>query len=169
MWQCAIPVFDSLLPSQHNKVVMTLLYRLAEWHALAKLRMHTDTTLSLMDLVTTALGQQLRQFRRDVCSAYATKNLPKEEAARKRKKRRNQAKDKSAPNADGSSLEATRSSPKSNKSGNIFVNLNGWQLIIWSKPKDGSSAWGLIKSIHSEITGGRFEPPVQQILTLRER
>lgn len=112
-------MFEGLLPSQHNEVVVTLLYRLAEWHALAKLRMHTDTTLSLMDLVTTALGQQLRQFRRDVCSAYATKDLPKEKAARKRKKQRNQEKNKNASNADGSS-EATQSSPKSNKPGKFL-------------------------------------------------
>ena len=86
MRQCAIPVFEGLLPSQHNEVVMALLYRLAEWHSLAKLRMHTDPTLSFMDLVTTALGQQLCRFRRDVCSAYSTKDLPKEKAARERKK-----------------------------------------------------------------------------------
>jgi hypothetical protein len=79
--------------------------------------MHTDTTLSLMDLVTPALGQQLRRFRQDVCSAYSTKDLPKEKAARKRKKQRDQAKNKNAPIADSSSLEATQFSSMSNKSG----------------------------------------------------
>ena len=79
-------MFKGLLPSNHNEVVMTLLYRLAEWHALAKLRMHTDPTLSFLDSVTTILGQELCRFRRTVCSAYATKDLPKETAARGRKK-----------------------------------------------------------------------------------
>ena len=85
MWQCAIPTFEGLLPTQYDKIVMTLLYRLAEWHALAKLRMHTDTTLDLLDSITTILGRELRQFRRTVCSAYATKDLPKEHAAHQRK------------------------------------------------------------------------------------
>jgi hypothetical protein len=91
MWQCAIPTFEGLLPPQHDKIVMTLLYRLAEWHALAKLRMHADTTLDLLDSITTILGQEFRQFRRTVCSAYATKDLPKEHAARQRKKQRDKA------------------------------------------------------------------------------
>jgi hypothetical protein len=72
---------------------MTLLYRLAEWHALAKLRMHTDPTLSFFDSVTTILGQELRRFCRTVCSAYATKDLPKETAARARKKTTRSGKD----------------------------------------------------------------------------
>ncbi len=91
MWQCAIPTFEGLLPTQYDKIVMTLLYRLAEWHALAKLRMHTDTTLDLLDSITTILGRELRQFRRTVCSAYATKDLPKEHAAHQRKKQRDKA------------------------------------------------------------------------------
>src|SRR5882762_7372865 len=96
MRQWAIPVFDGLLPSQHNEVVMTSLYQLVEWHALAKLRMHTDMTLSLMDLATTAPGQQLCRFCQDVCFAYSTKDLLKEQAARKRKKQCDQARNKNA-------------------------------------------------------------------------
>src|SRR6267378_4152421 len=60
--QCAIPVFEGLLPSHHNEIVMTLLYRLAEWHALAKLRMHTDPTLDFLDSITSILGRELRRF-----------------------------------------------------------------------------------------------------------
>lgn len=105
-------MFEGLLPSNHNEVVMTLLYRLAEWHALAKLRMHTDPTLSFLDSVTTILGQELRRFRRTVCSAYATKDLPKETAARARKKQRDQAKTAKNNTSDthDSSSEATKSS-----------------------------------------------------------
>jgi len=97
---------------------MTLLYRLAEWHASAKLRMHTDMTLSLLDSVTTILGQELRRFRRTVCSAYATKDLPKEAAARERKKQRDQAKTAKNNTSDthGSSSEATESSSQKQKS-----------------------------------------------------
>ena len=61
--QCTIAAFEGLLPSQHNEIVMTLLFRLAEWHALAKLRMHTDTTLTCMEMVIAILGRELRRFR----------------------------------------------------------------------------------------------------------
>ncbi|KAJ6619167.1 hypothetical protein B0H10DRAFT_1794003 [Mycena sp. CBHHK59/15] len=39
--QCAIPVFEGLLPEPHNNTVLNLLFTFAEWHVLAKLRMHT--------------------------------------------------------------------------------------------------------------------------------
>lgn len=82
--QCAIPAFDGLLPEPHNSIVMTLLFRLTEWHALAKLRLHTDSTLTRLDLVTTLLGQDLRQFSRVTCASFSTMELPKEAAARGR-------------------------------------------------------------------------------------
>jgi hypothetical protein len=76
---------------------MTLLYRLAEWHALAKLRMHTDSTLDLMDAVMTKLGQQLRKFRDITCNKFITVELPKETAARKRRQNKAQAKKNAGP------------------------------------------------------------------------
>jgi len=39
--QCAIPVFEGLLPELHNTHVLKLLFDLAHWHGLAKLQMHT--------------------------------------------------------------------------------------------------------------------------------
>ena len=60
---------------------MTLLFHLAKWHALAKLQMHTDPTLSHMDSVTTVLGQELQGFLKDTCSNFKMTELPKEYAA----------------------------------------------------------------------------------------
>lgn len=85
MLQCAIPVFDGLLPEPHNRKVLELLFLLAYWQGLAKLRLHTETTLQLLDNVTTALGQALRDFKKNVCSAYSTKELPREAAVRNRR------------------------------------------------------------------------------------
>ncbi|KAJ3571321.1 hypothetical protein NP233_g3834 [Leucocoprinus birnbaumii] len=66
--QCALPCFDGLLPPPQNRSLMKLLYRFAEWHALAKLRMHTDKTLDLLAELTTELGHLLRQFRKNTAS-----------------------------------------------------------------------------------------------------
>jgi hypothetical protein len=106
---------------------MTLLYRLCEWHALAKLRMHTDSTLSLMDAVTTALGRELRTFRDVTCAAFVTTELPKEAAARGRRQRKAQAKagsvsddhplpDPTAPNAVSGGVTAPIAVPASSAS-----------------------------------------------------
>ncbi|KIK35174.1 hypothetical protein CY34DRAFT_56217, partial [Suillus luteus UH-Slu-Lm8-n1] len=80
--QCSIPVFDGLLPEPHNQTVLTLLFTMAHWHGLAKLRMHSDLTLDIMDHVTSTLGQQFRQFKATVCDAYETYELGQEVRAR---------------------------------------------------------------------------------------
>ena len=64
---------------------MKLLYRTAEWHSLAKLRMHSDGTLLLLEELTTEFGQLIRQFRDLTCSQFKTVELSRETAARKRR------------------------------------------------------------------------------------
>jgi hypothetical protein len=58
---------------------------MAHWHGLAKLRMHSDLTLNIMDQVTSAIGQQFRNFKATVCSAYDTQELRQEVEARTRR------------------------------------------------------------------------------------
>jgi hypothetical protein len=83
--QCAIPTFESLLPEPHNSSLMKLLFIYAQWHALAKLRMHHDLTLKLLDYTTTLLGAQTRLFNHETCSKVATKELQKESEAREKR------------------------------------------------------------------------------------
>jgi hypothetical protein len=78
-------VFDGLLPEAHNTILMELLFICAHWHGLAKLRMHTDLTLDILDQLTTNLGEALRRFDESVCSAYETRELPREAASRHRR------------------------------------------------------------------------------------
>jgi len=66
---------------------MKLLYRISEWHALAKLRMHTEDSLGLMEESTKEIGDLLRQFRRLTCTQFTTVELPREADARMRRKR----------------------------------------------------------------------------------
>ena len=51
---------------------MTLLFRLAQWHALAKLRVHTESTLAHLKTITTEVGRQLRKFRDTTCPAFGS-------------------------------------------------------------------------------------------------
>jgi hypothetical protein len=88
MLQCAIPVFDGLLPEPHNNAVLDLLFVMAHWHGLAKLRMHHDLTLDIMESVTVNLGKLLRSFSDITCSAFATKELRREADARARREAR---------------------------------------------------------------------------------
>jgi len=84
--QCAIPTFEGLLPPPHNDLLLDTLFVLATWHAYAKLRLHTETTLTFFERTTTELGMLLRRFVQVTCSAFKTKELPQEEAARGRRR-----------------------------------------------------------------------------------
>jgi hypothetical protein len=83
--QCIIPVFDGLLPEPHNQKILELLFVMAHWHGLAKLRLHTDPTLDIMDSVTVSLGTKLRHFAKVICPAYNTRELQREADARNRR------------------------------------------------------------------------------------
>ncbi|RXW25756.1 hypothetical protein EST38_g6 [Candolleomyces aberdarensis] len=87
--QCSIPAFESLLPEPHNGIVMKLLFIFAQWHALAKLRLHNDFSLQLLEYWTTLLGSQVRLFDQKTCSTIATKELAKEAEARARRESKN--------------------------------------------------------------------------------
>jgi len=90
--QCAIPAFEGLLGEPHNTRLMKLLFRTAEWHAFAKLRMHTDSTLARFEQLTAEFGQLMRQFRDLSCSEFDTTELPREIKKRRREKSRKMSK-----------------------------------------------------------------------------
>ncbi|KAF7302011.1 hypothetical protein MIND_00767500 [Mycena indigotica] len=86
--QCAMPVFEGLLDDDvygDNDVIQDLLFSMAYFHALAKLRMHTDATLERLREATKDLGYQLCRFAKSTCEHFVTKELPREEAARRKK------------------------------------------------------------------------------------
>ena len=78
--QCSIPMFKDLLDDPHNKQVMKLLYQTAKWHALAKLRMHTDSTLEHLHCITKEFSSLMRQFRDHICPQFNTVKLSYEVA-----------------------------------------------------------------------------------------
>src|ERR1700678_447836 len=61
---------------------MDLLFELATWHGLAKLHLHTESTLRALESSTTRLGIALRKFQLTTCAEFVTRNLLSEEAAR---------------------------------------------------------------------------------------
>ncbi|KAG1782298.1 hypothetical protein EV702DRAFT_373552 [Suillus placidus] len=57
--QCSIPVFEGLFPTDHDAIIQSLLYQFAQWHALAKLRIHSESTLTLFEDTFKKLCQKL--------------------------------------------------------------------------------------------------------------
>lgn len=82
--QCVIPCFEGLLPEPHNRHILDMLYSLAYWHGLAKMRLHTDSSVVLLDDAHTAMAAHLRIFTNTVCPAFNTWELPRESEKRAR-------------------------------------------------------------------------------------
>ncbi|KAF8259782.1 hypothetical protein EI94DRAFT_1450042, partial [Lactarius quietus] len=61
--------------------VLDLLFELATLHALVKLHLHTEFTVSELEHSTTCLGEVLQKFARTRCEDFVTVELPSEEAA----------------------------------------------------------------------------------------
>jgi hypothetical protein len=61
-----------------------LLFVSAYWHGLGKLRMHTDSSLQVLDIITIAFGQKLRDFAEETCKNFDTVETDKEYQALKR-------------------------------------------------------------------------------------
>lgn len=74
-----------MLPEPDNTVILNLLFEFCTFHGLAKLRLHTESTLRHLENSTARLGCALRIFKNTVCEKYETAELPLEEAARGRR------------------------------------------------------------------------------------
>ncbi|OSD02376.1 hypothetical protein PYCCODRAFT_1390006 [Trametes coccinea BRFM310] len=80
-----IPAFEGLLPLRDDETVADMLFELANWHALAKLRLHTEITVSLFRDATKHMTEAMRQFANVTCQRWETHELEKETAARVRR------------------------------------------------------------------------------------
>jgi hypothetical protein len=74
-----------LFDGEDNDEILQLLFMFAHWHGLAKLRMHTDQTLALLDEATALLGAKFRHFVNHTCGKYKTRELQREARARARR------------------------------------------------------------------------------------
>ena len=80
-----MPAFEGLFPPPHDSLIQDLLYLLGSWHGVAKLRMHTESTLATLNQLTQRFGSVLRKFKRVTCAAFTTTELPKEATAHARR------------------------------------------------------------------------------------
>ncbi|KAK1225782.1 hypothetical protein PQX77_011262 [Marasmius sp. AFHP31] len=83
--QCAMPCFEGLFDDPVvDNMVQDLLFDLATWHAYAKLRLHTDSTVVSFEDATSTLGKSLRKFAKD-SEEFETTETPREVEARGRR------------------------------------------------------------------------------------
>ncbi|OSD02393.1 hypothetical protein PYCCODRAFT_1410834 [Trametes coccinea BRFM310] len=80
-----MPAFEGLLPLRDDETVADLLFELANWHALAKLRLHTQVTVDIFRDATKHMTEAMRQFAGTTCQRWETWELAKEAEARVRR------------------------------------------------------------------------------------
>ena len=68
----------------HNETVLDLLFVSAYWYGLGKLRMHTNSSLEVLDIITIVFGQKLQDFAEETCKDFDTVETDKEYQAWKR-------------------------------------------------------------------------------------
>ncbi|TFK69161.1 hypothetical protein BDN72DRAFT_878592 [Pluteus cervinus] len=83
--QCCIPCMEALLPQDENETILDLLYLMMYFHSLAKLRMHTDSSIAVLKQVITYLCDSLRYFANETCKRFKTYETEREYNARRRK------------------------------------------------------------------------------------
>ncbi|KAI9067850.1 hypothetical protein FKP32DRAFT_1562843, partial [Trametes sanguinea] len=88
-----MPAFEGLLPLADDQTTADLLFELANWHALAKLRLHTTVTIEIFRAATEHMCRAMRSFARTTCRRYEAHELPRETEARVRR----EEKQKTAP------------------------------------------------------------------------
>ena len=91
-------------------IILDLLWYLLFWHALAKLRLHTESTLEIMEAVTSLLGKSTRQFAR-ACKTIETCELPAEVGARVRRDARVKSKQQEKTTSNKAAKEKAAPAP----------------------------------------------------------
>ena len=80
-----MPAFEGLLPLPDDHTCADMLFELANWHALAKLRLHTEVTLEILREATKHMYEGIRKFAATTCTHYVARELPNEVGARMRR------------------------------------------------------------------------------------
>ena len=89
-----MPCFEGLFLDSCNKLVLDLLFTLAFWHGYAKLRLHSDSSLRVLEGATKVFGTLIRKFKSTICPRYKTKLTPREQDARTRRQTKSKGKGK---------------------------------------------------------------------------
>lgn len=116
---------------------MDLLFELATWHALGKLRLHTESTIVDLEHSTQRLGKAIRNFDTNLCSEYVAGELPGDDAPRGKRKRGKKAREVTDPEitAGGASCAKRKGKAREADSGVADPNKQPGSTKLTAKSK----------------------------------
>jgi hypothetical protein len=121
---------------------------MACWHASAKLRLHTDSSLSIFRGFTRWITTHLRIFSKKVCSQFATRETPREAATSLRRSAANSSK-KAGKVKDGPAKQTKSSRQKE-------FNLVTPKMHALVHYPDMIERFGTTDSYSTQLVCGRF-------------
>jgi hypothetical protein len=139
------------LPEPHNSRILELLFHVAHWHGLAKLRLHHDIILDILDKLTTTLGSQLRSFQKHTCADFKTYELNKEASARQRRHSKKKTKTETKKTAKMKGKESTNPSRKMKS-----INLVTYKIHALGDYVDTIRMYGTTDSYSTELVISEF-------------
>ena len=142
---------------------MALLFTCAYWHGLAKLHMHTDETLTLLDTVTERLRQCLHRFQLKTCAAFNTQELKWEAECRQCHAQEN------LKNLQGNStVTAAASTPHASRRLKTF-NLQTYKLHALSDYSSSIHRYGTTDSYNTEPASNNRTSGISSITYMENR
>ncbi|KAG6808669.1 hypothetical protein H0H92_003308 [Tricholoma furcatifolium] len=111
--QCAGPCFEGLFPRKTDRHIQDFLFIIACWHASAKLRLHTDSTLDVFRGLTQSFTRAIRHFSLKICPQFDTIQTPSEYAATMRAKAAKTKKETGPGKEKPVATQGTRRAPRS--------------------------------------------------------
>lgn len=80
-----MPAIEDLFPMVDEPIIQDMLFELAVWHALAKLRLHTDVTLDIFRASTRHMYEATKTFATVTCPRHETRESVQQAQARVRR------------------------------------------------------------------------------------
>ncbi|KAG9079804.1 hypothetical protein FRC06_007449 [Ceratobasidium sp. 370] len=137
--QCCGPCFERLFPSDDDAVIQDLIFVMAHWHTLAKLRVHTATTIDMLRTQTTILARRLRHFEANIAPRYTVVETDREHELRKQQETRRAL-------ATGNVAQSTESRKRS-----VKYNLTAYKLHAVGDYPDAIKLFGTTDSYSTQI------------------
>ena len=120
---------------------------MAHWHGLAKLRLHSEKTLDILDKLTTTLGSQFRNFQKHTCSNFKTFELKQEASARQH---RNSKREKKTGTKQGSQSKGKESAAAASQLKVKSFNLATYKMHALGDYVDTIRMYGTTDSYSTE-------------------
>ena len=128
--QCILPVVDGLIP-EYDALLQSMIFCAVNWLSLAKLHIHSESTLHLLTKVMKDYGRLTRQLAKDTVNVKMVET-PREAEIRRRRK---------VPGSTATSEPGLKPKPITNSTFKLHnMTHYVWAIMFWGTPDSFTTA-----------------------------